>query len=38
LYGPLPFGAVRWVAPVSLDAAGRHVFPDLDRPDDTVIQ
>jgi uncharacterized protein (DUF952 family) len=38
LYGPLPFGAVRWVVPVSLDAAGRHVFPDFDRPDDTVIQ
>lgn len=32
LYGPLPFAAVRWSAAVGLDADGRHVFPDLDRP------
>jgi len=31
LYGPLSMGAVRWVAELTLDAAGRHVFPDLDR-------
>ena len=37
LYGPLPFRAVRWVADVGLDASGRHVFPDFDRPDETVI-
>jgi uncharacterized protein (DUF952 family) len=28
LYGPLPLGAVRWVADLPLDPAGRHVFPD----------
>jgi uncharacterized protein (DUF952 family) len=28
LYGPLPLDAVRWVADVPLDAAGRHAFPD----------
>jgi uncharacterized protein (DUF952 family) len=30
LYGPLPPGAVRWVAPLPLGADGRHVFPRLD--------
>jgi uncharacterized protein (DUF952 family) len=34
LYVPLPLGAVRWVADVGLDASGRHVFPDLERPDE----
>ena len=27
LYGELPMTAVRWVEPLSLDSAGRHVFP-----------
>jgi uncharacterized protein (DUF952 family) len=27
LYGDLDLTAVRWVAPLPLDAAGRHVFP-----------
>ena len=31
LYGPLPIGAVRWVADVGLDASGRHAFPSLER-------
>ncbi len=30
LYGPLPLTAVRRVAEVGLDDAGRHVFPALD--------
>lgn len=30
LYGSLPRGAIRWVAPLTLDGAGRHVFPRLD--------
>jgi uncharacterized protein (DUF952 family) len=30
LYGPLPIEAVRWVAPLPLDADGRHVFPELE--------
>lgn len=29
LYGFLPLAAVRWVKPLPLDQAGRHVFPDL---------
>jgi uncharacterized protein (DUF952 family) len=29
LYAPLPLGAVVWVADLSLDASGHHVFPDL---------
>ena len=29
LYAPLPFEAVRWVAPLELDGSGSHVFPDL---------
>ena len=29
LYGNLPLTTVRWVKPLPLDAAGRHVFPDL---------
>ena len=28
LYGPLPLDAVRAVAPLALDAAGRHAFPE----------
>jgi uncharacterized protein (DUF952 family) len=28
LYGPLPLDAVRWVADLPLDAAGRHLFPE----------
>ena len=28
LYGPLPLAAVRWVADLPLDAAGRHLFPE----------
>lgn len=31
LYGALPPGAVRWVAPLPLGADGHHVFPRLDR-------
>ena len=31
LYGSLPVAVVRWVKPLPLDQAGRHVFPDLDR-------
>lgn len=27
LYAALPMAAVRWVEPLPLDAAGRHVFP-----------
>jgi uncharacterized protein (DUF952 family) len=34
LYAPLPLSAVCWVAALELDASGRHVFPDLDRPDE----
>jgi uncharacterized protein (DUF952 family) len=30
LYGPLPLGAVQWVADVGLDDAGHHVLPALD--------
>ncbi|MBC7906748.1 MAG: DUF952 domain-containing protein [Rhodospirillaceae bacterium] len=30
LYGRLPVGAVKWVADVPLDGAGRHVFPVLE--------
>ena len=30
LYGVLPAAAARWVRPLQLDAAGRHVFPALD--------
>lgn len=29
LYAELPMTAVRWVQPLPLDAAGRHVFPAL---------
>ena len=29
LYAELPMAAVRWVEPLPLDAAGRHVFPAL---------
>jgi uncharacterized protein (DUF952 family) len=29
LYGALPLAAVRWAAPLPLDANGRHVFPPL---------
>jgi uncharacterized protein (DUF952 family) len=29
LYGPLPLRAVRSVAPLPVDAAGRHLFPQL---------
>ena len=29
LYGPLPLSAVRWVKPLAVDSAGRHVFPQL---------
>jgi uncharacterized protein (DUF952 family) len=29
LYGPLDPAAVLWVAPLPVDAGGRHVFPDL---------
>ncbi len=31
LYGPLPLGAVRWIEPLPMAPAGRHVFP-LDMP------
>jgi uncharacterized protein (DUF952 family) len=27
LYGPLPFSAVRWVAPFPIGPDGRHSFP-----------
>jgi uncharacterized protein (DUF952 family) len=30
LYGALPAAAARWVKPLRLDDAGRHVFPPLD--------
>jgi uncharacterized protein (DUF952 family) len=30
LYSSLPMFAVRWARPLPLDAAGAHVFPDLD--------
>jgi uncharacterized protein (DUF952 family) len=30
LYGQLPRSAVRWVADLTLDAAGQHLFPELD--------
>ena len=30
LYGPLALDAVAWTAPLPLDAAGAHRFPDLD--------
>jgi uncharacterized protein (DUF952 family) len=30
LYGSLPRDAIRWVAELPLDDAGRHVFPELD--------
>lgn len=30
LYGPLPLTAVRWVKPLPRDAAGAHLFPELD--------
>lgn len=30
LYDELPLGAVRWVKPLPLDAAGRHVLPALE--------
>ena len=29
LYGPLPLASVRWVKPLTLDAGGRFIFPDL---------
>ncbi|MBW9112160.1 DUF952 domain-containing protein [Rhizobium cauense] len=29
LYAELPFSAVLWEAPLPLDAAGQHIFPDL---------
>ena len=29
LYAALPMAAVRWVEPMPLDSAGRHVFPKL---------
>jgi uncharacterized protein (DUF952 family) len=29
LYGALPLSAVRWVRPLPLGPAGRHVFPEL---------
>ena len=31
LYGKLPVAAVLWVRPLPRDAAGRHVFPELER-------
>lgn len=31
LYGVLALDAVVWVEPLPIDAAGRHVFPDLAR-------
>ena len=30
LYGKLPLAAVRWVKPLPLGLAGRHVFPELE--------
>ena len=30
LYAPLPLGAVRWTAALTVDDDGRHVFPSLD--------
>jgi uncharacterized protein (DUF952 family) len=29
IYGALPMAAVRWAAPLPLDADGRHLFPEL---------
>ena len=29
LYADLPFSAVLWEKPLPLDAAGQHIFPDL---------
>jgi uncharacterized protein (DUF952 family) len=31
LYAPLDLAAVRWVKPLPLDPAGRHLFPDLEQ-------